>query len=276
MEKSHLITGVDCHAHVINLDLPLITDSHSRPICDANIEEFLSILSSHQISHGVLSAPSFYGNDNSLLLHALQAYPQNLRGTVIIDPNFEQAVVESQLLNMRERGVVGIRLNWLKMKKIPDINSKMYKTLLGIAKDLNFHIELFIEDHLQERIISSVLASGATVVLDHFGNPNSSLGIDNVYFQNLLKNFYSGKVWVKLSAPYRLGLGEKIANIQPFIDSLITVNPERLVWASDWPWVSFENKFTYADCIAWIKSAIQNPVTWDDILVNNPKSLYRF
>ena len=53
-------------------------------------------------------------------------------------------------------------------------------------------------------------------------------------------------------------------------------SPKQLVWASDWPWLSYENRFTYADCITWIQSSIPNTEVWNDILINNPKTLFHF
>jgi predicted TIM-barrel fold metal-dependent hydrolase len=275
MQAKQVITGVDCHAHVMAVNFPLAPEIHSRPIRDFSAKEYLSVLSTHGISHGVLTAPSFYGPDNTLLLDALRSYPTQLRGTVIINPELEIHDLERQLLAMREQGVVGIRLNWIKKKDIPDIGSAQYQRLLGLAKDLDLHIELFLEDHLQEHVVTQILTSGATLVLDHFGNPDPKLGINSPSFQNTLRGLGDGQVWVKLSAPYRLGYLDGIS-IQPYIDALLAANPKQLVWASDWPWISYENQFAYTDCIAWIKSSVHSVTIWEDILMHNPKSLFHF
>jgi predicted TIM-barrel fold metal-dependent hydrolase len=275
MQEPQVITGIDCHAHIMAVDHPLAPEIHSRPLRDVSAQEYLSILGTHGISHGVLTAPSFYGSNNALLLEALRAYPSQLRGTVIADPSQERSALERQLLAMREQGIVGIRLNWIKKKAIPDVNSPQYQTLFGIAKDLDLHIELFLEDHLQEHVVPVILASGATLVLDHFGNPDPKLGSNSIAFQNTLRNLQAGNTWVKLSAPYRLGSLEGV-NIQPYIDALLAANPKQLVWASDWPWLSHENLFTYTDCISWIRSAISNQSVWEDIFIHNPKKLFHF
>ncbi len=275
MQEKRVITGIDCHAHIMAVDLPLAPEIHSRPIRDFSAEEYLSVLSANGISHGVLTAPSFYGSNNSLLLDALRSYPTQLRGTVIINPNLEKQDLERQLLAMREQGVVGIRLNWIKKKSIPDINSAQYQRLLVLAKDLDLHIELFLEDRLQEQVVPPILASGATLVLDHFGNPDPKIGINSASFQNTLRGLGSGQIWVKLSAPYRLGYLDGVS-IQPYIDALLATNPKQLVWASDWPWVGHENQFTYADSIRWIQSSVASAAIWGDIFIHNPKSLFHF
>jgi predicted TIM-barrel fold metal-dependent hydrolase len=275
MQEKQAIKGIDCHAHIMAVNFPLAPEIHSRPIRDVSAEEYLSVLDAHGISHGVLTAPSFYGSNNELLLTALKSHPNTLRGTVIADESLAKFDLERQLLSMREHGVEGIRLNWTKKQSIPDIDSPQYRILLGIAKDLGLHVELFLEDHLQEQVVPKILSSGATLVLDHFGNPDPKIGVNSISFQNTLRGLAKGNIWVKLSAPYRLGHLNGI-NIKPYIDALIDANPKQLVWASDWPWLSFENQFNYADCIHWIQSTVDDPVIWEDIFINNPKTLFHF
>ena len=275
MQDKGKVTGIDCHAHIMALDFPLASDIHSRPARDVSAKEYLEVLHSHGIFHGVLTAPSFYGANNALLFDALRSFPDQLRGTAIIDPATEIIALERQLQLMQEIGIVGIRLNWNKKKVLPDINSAQYKRLLALARGLDLHIELFIEDHLQEQVVPQILASGATLVLDHFGNPDPKLGVNSPSFQNTLRALEAGQVWVKLSAPYRVGSLNGVS-IKPYVDALVTANPKQLVWASDWPWLSYENQFTYADCLTWIQSAIDDSVVWEDIFIHNPKTLFHF
>ena len=275
MQDKSKVTGIDCHAHIMALDFPLASDIHSRPARDVSAKEYLEVLHSHGISHGVLTAPSFYGANNTLLFDALHNFPDQLRGTAIIDPTTEIITLERQLHLMQEIGIVGIRLNWNKKKVLPDINSAQYKKLLALARDLDLHIELFIEDHLQEQLVPQILASGATLVLDHFGNPDPKSGINSVSFQNTLRALETGQVWVKLSAPYRVGSLNGVS-IKPYVDALVAANPKQLVWASDWPWLSYENQFTYADCLTWIQSAVDDSAIWEDIFIHNPKTLFHF
>jgi predicted TIM-barrel fold metal-dependent hydrolase len=275
MQDKGKVTGIDCHAHIMALEFPLASDIHSRPARDVSAKEYLEVLHSHGISHGVLTAPSFYGANNALLFDALRSFPDQLRGTAIIDPATEIIALERQLHLMQEIGIVGIRLNWNKKKVLPDINSAQYKRLLALARDLDLHIELFIEDHLQEQVVPQILASGATLVLDHFGNPDPKLGVNSPSFQNTLRALKDGQVWVKLSAPYRVGSLNGVS-IKPYVDALVTANPKQLVWASDWPWLSYENQFTDADCLTWIESAVDDSVIWEGIFIHNPKTLFHF
>src|SRR5207253_1391120 len=97
------ITAVDCHAHVMRIDAPLAPDRHSAPKRDCTVEDYLSVLDTHGISHGVLTAPSFYGTDNRLLLEALDRADGRLRGTVIVDADIDRAALAAT----GQRGTVG-------------------------------------------------------------------------------------------------------------------------------------------------------------------------
>src|SRR5689334_9249990 len=81
------VTAVDCHAHVMRRDLPLASQRHSAPKFDVTVEQFLAVMDTHSVSHGVLTAPSFYGANNSMLLEALAKAKGRLRGTAIVEPD---------------------------------------------------------------------------------------------------------------------------------------------------------------------------------------------
>src|SRR5688572_23628541 len=121
------VTAVDAHAHVMRRDWPLASVRHSAPKRDVTVEEYIATLDRHDVSHGVLTAPSFYGTDNRLLLAALDAFPQRLRGTVIVAPDVDP----QSLADMNARGVVGIRLNWVRREVLPDVTSAGYARLFA-------------------------------------------------------------------------------------------------------------------------------------------------
>jgi predicted TIM-barrel fold metal-dependent hydrolase len=45
----------------------------------------------------------------------------------------------------------------------------------------------------------------------------------------------SGKVYVKISAPYRISDQADYPDAAPIARALIEENPDRIVWGSDWP-----------------------------------------
>jgi predicted TIM-barrel fold metal-dependent hydrolase len=263
------ISAVDCHAHVMRRDAPLAPDRHSAPKRDCTVEEYLTVLDTHGISHGVLTAPSFYGTDNSLLLAALDRAGGRLRGTVIVDPDIDRA----SLAAMGERGAVGIRLNWIRRSMLPDISAVDYRHLFANVRDLDWHVEIYLEGPLLAKILPTIRESGAKVVVDHFGSPDPAQGVSCSGFKAVLDGVRAGDTWVKLSAPYRQGG----ADVQRYVDALLdTGGPRQLLWASDWPFVSHEDEVTYRDCVKWLADWIPDPVTRRIILADTPASLLGF
>ena len=115
--------AADCHAHVLRTDLPLVAGRHSAPLHNAEVDEYLRVLDSHGIRYGVLTAPSFYGSDNGLLLRSLQVAGGRLRGTALVEPE----IGDAELDMLYAHGVRGVRLNWLRRRPLPDSGSRAYR-----------------------------------------------------------------------------------------------------------------------------------------------------
>jgi len=251
-------------------DLPLAADRHSSPQRDVTVEEFLGELDTHGISHGVLTAPSFYGTNNSLLLASLDAAKGRLRGTAIVAPN----ISEDELAAMDRRGVVGIRLNWAKREKLPaDVESPAYRQLLERVHGLDWQVEIYLEGPKLATVLPRLRAQGVKVVVDHFGAPDPSQGLACAGFQEVLRGVKEGDTFVKLSAPYRQGG----VDVQPYVDALLDAGgPGQLVWATDWPFIGFEGQVTYAQCVEWIGKWIPDDATRKVVMAETPAKLFRF
>ena len=53
--------------------------------------------------------------------------------------------------------------------------------------------------------------------------------------------------------------------------------PKRtFVWATDWPFVGFEGKISYAQCVGWIESWIPDAATRRVVMAETPARLFRF
>src|SRR5262249_2213695 len=135
------VTAIDCHAHVMRRDLPLASQRHSAPKHDVSVEQYLAVLDRHGISHGVLTAPSFYGANTWLLLDAPARAKGRLRGTAIVEPD----IARDALAALAGGGIVGIRLNWVKRDALPDDTSPAYRQLFSHVRELGWHVEIYLE-----------------------------------------------------------------------------------------------------------------------------------
>ena len=263
------IVAVDCHAHVMRRDAPLAPDRHSAPKRDCSVEEYLALLDAHGISHGVLTAPSFYGTDNSLLLDALDRAAGRLRGTVIVAPDIDRAALEA----MASRGAAGIRLNWFRRAALPDVASADYRRLFATLRDLGWQVEIYLEGPLLADVLPRIRDSGVRAVVDHFGSPDPGRGVACAGFQRVLEGVRAGDTFVKLSASYRQGG----LDCQRYVDALLDAGgPRQLVWASDWPFVSHEDRVSYEACVDDLERWVPDAATRRIILAETPVALFGF
>ncbi len=270
--KLRPVTGIDSHAHVMNMSATLVSERHSAPRRDVTAREYVGLLDAHGLSHGVLTAPSFLGADNSLLLQALDAFPDRLAGSVIVDPGVDEAVLH----DMRRRGVAGVRLNWTRRASLPDVGGAEYAALFKKLAEVGMHVELFVEDAHAARIVPRLLDAGIPVVIDHFGAPDPALGVNGPGFAQILHAVATGRAWVKLSAPYRLGG----ADPRRYVDALLQAGgPGQLMWGSDFPWVSHEDYLggpTFGGCLQWLSDWVPDESVRRTILCDTPAHLYGF
>jgi predicted TIM-barrel fold metal-dependent hydrolase len=168
--------------------------------------------------------------------------------------------------------VVGIRLNWIKRDRLPDPAGADYRDLLACLRDLGWHIEVLLEGPKLASVLPVLRASGARVVVDHFGVPDPAQGVRCRGFQALLDGVRAGDTFVKLSAPYRLGG----ADAQAYVDALLAAGAAQLVWASDWPFVGHEDAIRYAQCVEWLRAWVPDEAARQTILVDTPAQLFGF
>lgn len=249
--------AIDTHAHVFRVGLPLAPGHRHAPQYDATLDRYLALLDAHGMSHGVLTAPSFYGTDNHHLLDALTAARGRLRGTVIVDATEPAARFEDYAAH----GVVGIRLNLYRKADdtVPDFRSAAWRAVFERCVALDWHVEIYGEGPRLARWLPDILPTGVKVCIDHFGSPDPALGTACPGFGCVLEALQTGRVWVKLSAAYRIG---GVAAGRTYAAALLAAGgPGRLVWGSDWPWTQNEAGRSYQEGLdglaVWVPDAAQ-------------------
>jgi predicted TIM-barrel fold metal-dependent hydrolase len=234
----------------------------------------LQQLRDNNLSHGVLVQPSFLGTDNQYLLDALARAAGQLRGVAVVDMDISRA----ELRQMAGQGVVGIRLN-LMGKPLPDFTEPAWKRLLDEVAALGWHVELHrgVEDI--PGLIRGLMPFGCKIVIDHFGRPDAVMGVDHPAFQALLECGLSGRVWVKVSAIYRLG-GSPEQNAEfaraalPLLIKCFGMS--RLVWGSDWPHTQHESDIDFAHVVGQLQALDCSDDVRRALLVDAPRVLFGF
>ncbi|WMD21185.1 amidohydrolase family protein [Achromobacter seleniivolatilans] len=270
-----LATGaaVDTHAHVFRQGLTLANTRRHTPDYDATLADYLSLLDTHGLSHGVLVQPSFLGTDNSFMVDALRASPHRLRGVAVVAPE----ITDAELQALADAGVVGIRLNLMGLP-VPALQTPVWQALLARVNALGWHVEVHLQAARLPEILPALLASGCRIVVDHFGRPDPALGVSDPGFQYLLRQTDSGRVWVKLSAPYRnwqppaCSASGRLAALQ----LLDAYSADRLMWGSDWPHTEHRHLASYPAATQWLDDWIDDPAQRRILLADTPLRLFQF
>lgn len=258
---------VDAHFHIYTTDLPLAPNAWHTPPEDAGVGRLIGLLDRHGIALGVVAAASLHGEYNDHVRDALRRH-RRLRATAIVSPSISVYELE----RMRDDGFVGIRLMWRTLDQAPDITSPDYRRLLRRVADLGWHVHLIERPDRLPAMMKEIAASGARMVIDHMGMPDSAKGLDDPGFRLVLDALECGNTWVKLSAGYRFkppSLATDFAR-----ELLRRTGGERLVWASDWPFAAFEGRVTYGQTVAALSEWVPDPAMRRRIGGRNALELY--
>lgn len=255
----------DAHLHVFPdpARYPLRPTRHYTPaLC--RMQEYAQTARPLGITRAVVVQPSVYGFDNAPTLDALAEGPVATRGVVVIEPD----VPDTELARMHALGVRGVRAN------LVNANGLSADDALRLSRRLRprgWHLQLNVEIENFKGLDEFAAKAGVPIVIDHFGTP--AVGDpDSAAFRTVLGLVERGQCWVKISGQYRF----------PQVDTarlaraLAAANPDRLLWASDWPHCGLgavpmpDDVSLIDDLGTWFPDAAMR----HRILVENPARLY--
>jgi predicted TIM-barrel fold metal-dependent hydrolase len=257
----------DCHFHVFAPHAPLASPRSYTPRIEP-LDGWLRLADATGMARGVLVQPSVYGFDNRVLLTALAAHAERLRGVVVIPPE----TGSNELMRLHRLGVRGVRVNLRNKAGLP---LETVPALAASVRSLGWHLQFQVGPDGIGDVTRMVLQHGITAVIDHAAflptaDPNVESGI--VALQRLLD---TGSAYVKLSAPYRLTAGPDYPGFGAFVARLAASHPERLLWGSDWPHTElFTAMPDDADLVSAMLDWLPDEPVRRKVFVTNPESLY--
>ncbi|VCU72470.1 2-pyrone-4,6-dicarbaxylate hydrolase [Pigmentiphaga humi] len=216
----------DCHTHVIGAAeaYPMAPDRHYTP-GPASAARLRRHLEQTGMARVVVVQPSVYGTDNTCLLDALRELDGRARGVAVIDSGFTPA----SLRTLHDGGVRGVRVN-LESGGLQDVRDaeRALAAISAQVADLGWHVQLYAAYGVIEALAPVLAGLPCPVVLDHFAMAPWSPAAGAV-LADLLR---SGRVHLKLSAPYRLASQPDAAQWARMLGEQA---PSALLWGSDWP-----------------------------------------
>ncbi|GAA4334598.1 amidohydrolase family protein [Pigmentiphaga soli] len=256
---------IDTHVHVFRKDMPLVHNPRHAPDYGFTVEQLLQTMDANGVRLAVIAAGSPWGDYNDYTIEALRT-SSRLRGTIIAQPSIERMVLD----RMHEEGVRGVRLPFIGMRELPDLDTFDYRKFLRRLVDLDWHVHLHLDGPRLPLVLPLLEKSGVKIVLDHIGRPDPVEGVDSEGFKAMVRSIEKGRTWVKLSGAYRLG-----GNIADCTRALCReVGYDKLFWASDCPFVGGENDTTYAASVQWLIDTIPDAAARRRIFGENALAFY--
>lgn len=262
----------DCHFHVFAAPekFPMVpTRGYEPPVLA--IADYQRLFSPLGIKRMVLVQPSCYGADNRYMLEELSGLGANGRAVVAVASD----VTTDDLAAMHKAGARGIRVNavggsTLSLAQLAAIAPKLHA--------LGLHVQTFMPLGQLPTVEQALLATGLPIVLDHFGSVDSRLGLEQPTMQALARMLATGRVWVKLSAAFRITQASApYQDLIPYAQALMNLRPDRMVWGSDWPYIRFIDQVApNFNPLEFFMDAIRSADHRQLLFTDNAKILYQF
>jgi len=261
----------DIHVHVFG---PPERYSHvEKPhytLPDGTLAQYRRLMPQVGIERFVLVQPSYYGTDNSCLLDALIDVGDLARGVVMVEPDISDA----ELNRFHRCGVRAVRLDLFKRAREPLTAIKSYiMEAAARVGPLDWHLQFYAPGYVVRDLIPFLRTLQIDFVIDHMGYMLEEDGLRSEDFSALLDLLGCGHCYLKLSGAYRIAKHKGYEFVEPVAKAIVERAPERAVWGSDWPHISYPDRDT-GELVSLLERWAPSESARRKILVDNPKRLF--
>ena len=266
--------AADCHMHIYD---PRFSEPNPRPgqnPKNATVSDYRLLQKRTGTTRVVVVQPRNYATDNRVTTDALTQLGKNARGVAVVHPT----ITDAELKGLNDAGIRGIRFSLGGANAV--VTWDMVEPLSKRVNELGWHVQFNVDgtDILAHADLLRRLPS--QLVFDHLGHPALPAGDDDPSHAVLRGLLDKGRTWIKLSGAY---FSSKIGppdypEAAKIAQAFVKAAPERLVWGSDWPHPSEQNRVLPDDAVLFDLLAVWAPdeATRNRILVDNPEALYGF
>jgi D-galactarolactone isomerase len=261
----------DCHMHVYDLRR-FGPPTQPSPPPAAPLADYRAVQRLLGLSRAVIVQPNGYGFDNACTLDALAQLGASARGVVTVRPD----ISTEDLARLTTAGVCGVRFHLL-----DGAGALPWEALAPMAARIapfGWHVQLQLDGRTLPDYESALAQLPVPLVIDHNGKFRPPVATNHPGFASLLRLLANGNTWVKLSAPYETSLsGPPVyEDVSALARALVRANPERCVWASNWPHPGRNPPPESALMLDLLLEWADDDATRHRILVDNPAQLYGF
>jgi len=269
----------DSHFHVFGLveRYPYGADLRYKPPL-APLEEYLALARHLGCERYVFVQPSAYGRDNACMLDAMRVVGAKSRGIVDIEENAPDAELEW----LNAAGVRGVRIN-VSPIKLPEPGFS--KTMLARIERLDarcaeicWMLDFLTPGWLTRELLPVMRKLKSRYTVAHMGMFLAKDGPRQPGFQEFLGLLRGGegRCWVKFTGVYRMSVAPGFSDAVPMARALIEAAPDRIIWGSDYPHLSFADKVGSVELFNLLGQWAPDAATRKKILVDNPQALFGF
>jgi D-galactarolactone isomerase len=260
----------DCHMHVYDSRYkPAPTSLFPPP--DAPLDVYRAVQRQLGLSRAVIVQPNAYAFDNACTEEAVAALGANGRGVATVSPEIADAEIE----RLTRAGFRGARCYMLKggLLSWDDVAAIATK-----VAPFGWHVQLQLDGRDLPLHADRIARLAAEAVIDHNGKFLEPVAPTHPSFRTLLTLLDGGRCWVKLSAPYETSKSGPpgYVDVSALARALTAANPERCVWASNWPHPNAHPTPSNALMLDLLLDWAPDDATRRRILVDNPARLYGF
>ena len=265
--------AVDAHCHVFGpgAEFPYAPERKYTP-CDASKHQLYALRDHLGFARNVIVQATCHGADNRAMVDACLSSGGKARGVATV----KRSVTDEEIQAMHDAGVRGVRMMMLPGGPLG------WDALAPLAHQigpLGWHLNVQFNgcDFVQRLPLLQSLH--AQIVLDHTGKflvPPAST--EDAAFQALCRLLDTGRVWVKLSAPYETSQtgAPHYEDVSLLARYLVMHYPERCLWASNWPHPNQNPVPSSAALLNLLSHWVSRTADIQRILVDNPAQLYGF
>jgi 2-pyrone-4,6-dicarboxylate lactonase len=244
----------------------------------APLSEYLALARSLGFERFVFVQPSAYGRDNTCMLDAMREVGTACRGIVDVDEHAPDA----ELARLHAAGVRGVRINVSPVKPpVPGYSRTMLPRIERLekrCKELGWQLDFLTPGWLTRDLIPTLRTLDVDFTVAHMGMFLARDGVSQPGFRELLELLRHGerRCWVKLTGTYRMSNMAGFVDAAPHARALIETAPDRLIWGSDYPHLSFADTVGTVELFNLLGQWAPDAATRQKILVDNPRKQFGF
>jgi D-galactarolactone isomerase len=261
----------DTHMHFYDKKYPLAPTAVLAPPDDGSVATYRTVQRRLGLRRTVVVQPTAYGFDNSCTLDGMAALGDDARGIAVVD----DAVSDAELRRLTDAGMRGLRLQMVPGGAIPWDTAD---AVVRRVQSAGWHTQLQMDGRLFPDREAQILAWPGRIVIDHVGRFFVPVPVEHAAFRSLMRMVDTGRVWVKLSAPYEVSkIGPPLYDdVGALAKALVAGAPERMLWASNWPHPGQKVVPDEALLLDMLLDWAPDEATRRRILVDNPAELYGY